>query len=377
MYKFYIKIKNLVDYSVELFSPYFRRAIRFLALPYCYFMLIDWNECKTSYFQVMKDLLYIFFVLKYFPDNYGACRLWEIEKSQWPYYYGSIYNPYQRARLRKQVQKKEYEIIFLNKYICYELCKAANLPLPEQYGQISSDLEFKKKIKKILDEYHNKNLIIKPITGRGGKNILLAYKKKDRIVIQDRNSEKELNKYFFCGESVIQEFIEQHKSISKFALSINTLRVITLLSQSGEVLIVGAYMRFGLNNAFIDNVSSGGISVGINIGRGELKKTAFDKNGKKYIIHPTTKCIFKNFKIPYWLETLKLCTKIQKNFFYYKLLGHDIAIKPDGPIIIEINEAPDTVALEQRYGPILKNKKVRNEFEKYNLLINNKSKSIT
>jgi len=132
----YIIIKNRILLSFKKLIPYMRRIERFIALPYCYLKLVNWSECGATRLQVVKDLLYIFFVLKYFPDNYSLCRLWEKDRKTWTQYYGSIYEPYQRSRLRKEVQKEEYRVIFEDKNICYQLCKVAGLPLPMQYSFI-------------------------------------------------------------------------------------------------------------------------------------------------------------------------------------------------------------------------------------------------
>ena len=87
--------------------PYVRRFLRFLALPYC-FSKVNWKECTKTKTQVAFDFLYIFFRLKYFPDNYSPCRLWEKNRAEWAYYYGSNYDPYQRRQLRKVVQPAAY-----------------------------------------------------------------------------------------------------------------------------------------------------------------------------------------------------------------------------------------------------------------------------
>ena len=108
-------ISKLLEDKLKMLSeshPLIRRVIRFLALPYCFFKMIDWKECQISKYQVLRDLLYIFFRLKYFPDNYSLCRLWEKERTQWAYYYGSIYDAYQRSQLRCSVGKKKYEELF-------------------------------------------------------------------------------------------------------------------------------------------------------------------------------------------------------------------------------------------------------------------------
>ena len=116
--------------------------------------------------------------------------------------------------------------------------------------------------------------------------------------------------------------------------------------------------------------SQGGVSLNINVDEGKLGNTAFDNKAKRYHEHPTSKIVFKGYKIPYWNEVLSLAENVQRSLPYNKLLGQDIGISTKGPVVIELNAEYDNVMFEQTCGPILKNKKVKDEFERYQLLIN-------
>ena len=366
----YNKLVSLTKHSGEYLTPYLRRVIRFLALPYCYLYLVNWKECEASRLQVAKDLLYIFFKLKYFPDNYSLCRLWELERKYWKNYYGSIYDPYQRAKLRKEIQPKDLIVLFENKYICYKLCSAENFPLPMQFGYITPKDNIKDIFRNIFKKNPDIKLIIKPLYGNGGDGIMLSYMKNSDIFIKSKNIVCPIEKYSIAGSYVIQEYITQNQDLNKISKSTNTCRIVTLLTKENEVKVLGGYMRFGLEDSFIDNMCQGGVGVGINIEKGVLKKIAYDLDSRRHFIHRTSKLPFEGFEIPFWNNTLMLVKKIQRAFSYFKLLGHDIAITENGPVIIEINAEPDFVALEQTYGPILADEDILKEFKKYNLLIN-------
>jgi len=53
------------------------------------------------------------------------------------------------------------------------------------------------------------------------------------------------------------------------------------------------------------------------------------------------------------------------------MLGPDITLTCNGPILYEINATPDLSSTEQSCGPLLKNERILEEFKKYDLLINN------
>ncbi|MDD2321345.1 MAG: sugar-transfer associated ATP-grasp domain-containing protein [Geobacteraceae bacterium] len=367
----YTKCSYRIEHSSEFIVPYIRRFIRFLALPYCYFFLINWQECTISKFRVINDLLYIFFKLKYYPYNYSLSRLWEKDRSVWKFYYGSIYEPYQRQMLSKEVQRREYRIIFDDKEVCYQICSTLKIALPNQFGCIDPGEDYLKKIQDIVNNSDRGKVIIKPVRGAGGKDIVIAFKKEDQILIRKQNCVLTLNVFKLESRSVVQEYLEQHSSFSKFSGSFNTMRIVTLLTRENNVIIIGALMRFGVGDAYIDNTSSGGIAVGINLDTGELNGIGYDFNCNTFKYHPTSRVVFTGFIIPCWNEVINLAQKTQKQLSYYKLLGLDIGITPDGPVLIEINSAHDNVGLEQSYGPILKNKIVLDECHKYNLIVNN------
>jgi hypothetical protein len=371
-------LKTILFYIKDfILIPYFRRIIRFLALPYCFFYLVNWKECKTAKLKVLSDFIYIFFVLKYFPDNYSLCRLWEKKKEEWVYYYGSNYDPFQRRQLRRRVQRKEYEIIFEDKNICYQLCKAGELPLPKQIGYIENSKELNEIIENAFRQNPSGKFIVKPVMGSAGNRIMLIKQEEKKVFIKKEKELVPLNSIRIDTPYVIQEYLSQHPEIAKFhPNSVNTIRIVTLLAIDNSILFLGAFIRFGADNAFVDNTSQGGVAVSIDLERGCLNESGYDFSSKRHTTHPTTNIVFEGYRIPFWNDVLSLAQKTQYHFNYFKLLGHDIAITEEGPAIIELNAIYDNVGLEQKCGPILKNKNVLYEYNNYNLLINSKQRQL-
>ncbi|MBA2882998.1 hypothetical protein HNR65_003355 [Desulfosalsimonas propionicica] len=360
-------------------SPAFvRRCLRFLALPHCYFFYINWKACEVGRLQAIYDLFYIFFRLKFFPENYSLCRLWEKRRSEWKYYYGSVYDALQRSRLRKEVFPIKYRIIFDDKNICYQLCVANNLPVPLQYNLVQPS-EFKTFLSNLFaaPEMKSQKVIIKPLSGRGGKNIHIGYYRKGSIYLKGNdNKELPLNQFSLPALSVVQQYIQQHPKLRQISQSVNTIRIVTLLTQVKEVLIIGAFMRFGVQNVFLDNTSQGGIKVCIDVHTGKFLKYGHDKKSHIYEAHPISGFCFEGFQIPFWKEVVQLAHRVQKTFVYNKIIGQDIAITANGPTIIELNAEYDNIGLEQVCGPILRDSKVLKAFDDYGLLYNDKQRSL-
>ena len=353
-----------------------RRILRFLALPYCYSHYINWKECDAPRLRVLYDLIYIFFHLKFFPENYSLCHLWRKKRSEWKYYYGSVYDALQRSRLRKKVFPLEYRILFDDKNVCYQLCRANNLPVPDQFGVVAIN-GIRNFLLNLFMNQQSKKFIIKPLKGRGGKDIYLAYFFNEQIYLSGNNTRGiPVSKFVLPSQSIVQEYIQQHPKLQQISQSVNTVRIVTMLTKSKEVIIIGAFMRFGIESAFLDNTSQGGITVGIEINTGKLLKYAYDFESRIYEVHPTTAFRFEGFQIPLWCEVVRLSKETQKKFFYNRIIGQDIAITEDGPFIIELNAEYDNIGLEQACGPILKNHDVLQSFNEYGLLFNKKQRTL-
>lgn len=368
------KAKLKLVHGRENGTPYIRRFFRFLALPYC-FSKVNWNECTRKKTRVALDLIYIFFRLKYYPDNYSPCRLWEKPKSEWVYYYGSNYDPYQRRQLRTHVQPSIYEIVFQDKVISEMLCNAKSIATPAIVKVVRQG-EYLQHIAQELASRDLKNLIFKPRSGKGGGGITCTQFEDGVVNAIQRGLVVPLEGLKAECDLIVQKFVVQHEDMNRISKSTNTIRAVTIKRMNGEILIVGTYARFGVGSSKVDNLSQGGICVSVDIDSGELAERGFDRMSQIFQEHPTSKVPFAGYQIPRWKEVIALAKKVQSDFDFYPLLGMDIAITEKGPVVIEINSGYDNVDLEQATGPILKKPEVYNAFSEYDLLINKYQKNL-
>ncbi|MCR8915811.1 hypothetical protein FDP08_03460 [Marinobacter panjinensis] len=368
------KVKNKISQGRDNGIPYIRRFLRFLALPYC-FSKVNWKECTKSKTQVAFDFLFIFFRLKYYPDNYSPCRLWEKSKSEWVYYYGSNYDPYQRRQLRKSVQPRAYEIVFQDKVLSEMLCTAKNIATPEII-RIVKEGENIERVAQELAKRELRNLIFKPRSGKGGGGITCTQFEDGEVNAIQKGLVVPLGGIKAESELIVQEFITQHKDMSRISESTNTIRAVTIKKINGEILIVGTYARFGVGTSKVDNLSQGGICVSVDIDTGKLAQSGFDRMSQVFQEHPTSRVQFAGYQLPQWERVIALAKEVQAAFEFYPLLGMDLAITEKGPVVIEINSGYDNVDLEQARGPILKNSEVCSAFKEYNLLINKYQKNL-
>lgn len=164
------------------------------------------------------------------------------------------------------------------------------------------------------------------------------------------------------SDYVHTELIQQHESINKiYSGGINTLRMVTLITTGGSIELVSAFLRFGVGGSVVDNASSGGFFVGINLEDGTLKPKGHflpQFGGEEVTEHPDSKFKFERFKIPYYKEACEIITKAVE-VIPNGLVGWDVAICPDGPVIIEANTQPHLQMSNIANDGLLKNVHVR------------------
>ena len=374
--KMYFKLQNAYYFAVNIAGTLFIRFRKFLALPYCYFKFVNWKECTASRYQVVKDFIYIFFRLKYFPENYGYCRLWEKNREDWKYYYGSNYDAYQKYRLEKEVQKKEYQIIFNDKEVCQQLCSGTGLKMPECIGVLRPSDNLRIHLEDYFSSRLANKMIIKPACGAGGKGIIIASKENSAIKLVDSKKKRiDIDSFIINERYIVQEVVTLDERILELT-SAASFRLVTLLTKSNEILVLSGEMLVAVDGGYLSNWSAGGITIGIRLESGMLMDYGFDKSGLKYRKHPVTGIIFNEFQVPNWHTILEFAKKVQATFPYFKMLGPDIGLSKEGPVLYEINATPDLASSEQVVGPYLANERIRKEFARYDLLINKYQKTL-
>lgn len=197
-------------------------------------------------------------------------------------------------------------------------------------------------------------VIIKPaINMAGGKGIYFWSK--------EENDKKDFEAACGISDIIIQEIVTQHEQLAAIhPYSINSVRIMTLLLK-GESHVLSAVLRMGVNGKKVDNVSSGGIAVGI-LPDGRLKDFAFDNSGTVYKTHPQG-VVFGEHYIP----NIEECKELVKKLSYRmsrvsKLISWDLCIGKDGhPMLIEANCSWGELDFHQMCnGPIFKDKKMIN-----------------
>ncbi|WP_024590392.1 MULTISPECIES: sugar-transfer associated ATP-grasp domain-containing protein [unclassified Pseudoalteromonas] len=308
--------------------------------------------------QQVKELYLLAWAIQYWPHNYFKYDGYKKGKSLDEvklYSTGLLFADFRREHLNDC----RYTVFADDKFLFHKLMADSNIRTAKLINVISHNTYRNESIdlnaENVLDSIVARAIVIKPVidssqgAGVNVININTNALKKFEISGVTYTSAELLEKIF--SESacsyLIEEKIQQHSFNQRLhPESVNTIRVDSLLSKTGEAIINSAYLRIGRNGRKVDNWSgkSGGIGVNINIETGKLSSLGIDYCKNLYSEPPNTGVAFSGLTVPYWDEIINIVKKAALQFPNLKSLGWDIALSENGPLILEVNADYDILA---------------------------------
>jgi hypothetical protein len=153
--------------------------------------------------------------------------------------------------------------------------------------------------------------------------------------------------------TIIQKRVRPHQALEPLTSGATpTVRALTMIDESGRPELIAAVFRmsFGANRT-VDNIHAGGLACAVALEDGRLGKASnlgSDARLGWTSDHPTTGARIEGTQLPHWRGVGELAVQAHALFPDRLLIGWDIAIADDGPILIEGNRGPD-MDLMQRF----------------------------
>lgn len=194
-------------------------------------------------------------------------------------------------------------------------------------------------------------IIYKPIEGIGGFGI-------ESFSIDENNISEIYGRLKDMPEGIVEEYVVQHPDMSALSpSSVNTIRVVTVVSKRKPVTPDGRYMdisyacvRMGGGKGIVDNLHSGGLAAVIDINTGVLITDGADYEGNPAAVHPQTGVTIKGYKIPLFDQVIQFVRDLCAMELVEGSIGWDIAITENGPVLIEANVGPGIGILQKPYA---------------------------
>jgi hypothetical protein len=152
---------------------------------------------------------------------------------------------------------------------------------------------------------------------------------------------------------VVQPRLVQHPTLAAiYPHGVSTVRIDTLLTEAGCVNNA-AMLRMGAGGAVVDNSSAGGLVVGIDLSNGALYPVARRRaryGMHSFTHHPDTGTRFAGTVIPFWDSVLSVVARAAEAMRPVGSLGWDVAITPEGPVLLETNFNWGVNAMQTAWG---------------------------
>ncbi len=313
--------------------------------------------------QIIKEALIFGIKKKEFPYFYFGKFLYRVENTNYLDYLSSA--EVDKITLSKKLHHFQYASLLRNKLAFSLFMKQNNLPTPQlisynlkkrffynstiHYVDTNEDLV--KFIRMIFESASINKIFVKSITEMGGNGCFL---------LSQKNLLKEIElcgSYILENDCIHQEVLVQHNKVSEiYEHSVNTIRFDTYIDKNDQIHILSAFMRFGRGGSVLDNSSSGGFYVAVDLSEGMLKGESFQLmkyGGEQLKNHSDTGVLFDGYEIPFFEEACDLVKKVV-SYIPDRIIGWDIAITPQGPIIVEGNDNNSFIGPDIAYGGYLK-----------------------
>jgi len=155
---------------------------------------------------------------------------------------------------------------------------------------------------------------------------------------------------------ILQKALTQCEFTKQFnPTSVNTCRMMTMRCPwDGKVVLLKSFLRMGITKTAIDNMSSGGICVGIN-NDGELNSRAYTYIDQMSLAeHPASKISFQGLKHPYFKSMTESVIEQSEKIPDFNIISWDVIADEDGKVkILEANLISQNPNISQlAFGPL-------------------------
>lgn len=147
------------------------------------------------------------------------------------------------------------------------------------------------------------------------------------------------------GDAVlVQEQLRNDPALAPLAPSaLSTVRMLTLRDENGVVSLVLAAAKIPAGSAATDHLRSGGVAAPVELATGRLGRAVREDDTCVVAVcerHPDTGAVIEGFQLPHWRRAVELVLRAHEELGPIAIIGWDVALLEDGPVIVEGNDDP-------------------------------------
>lgn len=245
-----------------------------------------------------------------------------------------------------------WQAVTEDKWLCAYFLKGTDIPVPQTLAIIDKTNRHYPQSLKIntvdkLRSFITSNNVL-PCFGKEIRGIcsfgafVIEEATKDQLHLQNdgwMKYEKFFNDYIGSTPYIFQPVQTNHEFFDQKTQSLATIRICILMSDE-SIKIPFAVLKLPATDQLADSFwRPGNLACNLNPQTGEILtiRAKSDYETVDYEEHPETGCKMIGEVIPMWDKILNLVHTCSPLFYPIKYQSMDIALTPDGPVLIEIN----------------------------------------
>ena len=229
------------------------------------------------------------------------------------------------------------------KHLFFEHCRRWGLPTAEAVAVFADGA--------LLRRYHSDviprcDLVLKPVGLAGGQGFQLwQYRsdddgwQRDDQILDSESFEEHCRQTSRLHPHLLQVRLYNHPRLTVLSGSaLATMRIITFRTPAGDYTTFLAGLRTPTGNASVDNWDAGGLIACVDLSTG-ICGPAIAKFASlgEFVRHPDTDEPLQGFLVPDFAEAVDVCLRAHDTVPWMPFVGWDVALTPDGPVLVEAN----------------------------------------
>lgn len=147
----------------------------------------------------------------------------------------------------------------------------------------------------------------------------------------------------YAGGYVFQTALRQHPEMEAMTgRAVGSIRIVTVRDGAGPDVLY-ALWKIPSPEAMSDNFwQDGSMIAPLDVATGQVgpARTGTGLKARDIAAHPVSGRAFEGFAVPHWQAAREAAIRAHALFPEFGVIGWDVAISPEGPVIIECNDNP-------------------------------------
>lgn len=255
-------------------------------------------------------------------------------------------------RIATQINDMSWQIVTEDKYLSYAALRQLQLPTPETLAVIDTSarsygatttLRSAADLGAFLGSAGAYPIFAKPNHALGSFGVMLITGFEAGRLTLEGEEPLTLEEGFAAltkgGAFLLQRVVQNHPDVQALSAHLSTIRLTNFIGSEG-LITPSALIKLTASGSVADNYwREGNMMADIDMESGKIRRAVRGKGVDLEILtaHPETGEAMVGRQLPYWKEVLELNERCAYCFAPIKFQSLDIAITPNGPLIVEIN----------------------------------------